>query len=419
MTHRLSLIVLLAVSFTALADVPAKTSATDWPQFHGPKRDNISTEKGLLQEWPKDGPKLLWKVKGTGGGFSSVSISGGKIFTAGEMGNESFVIALSASDGKQLWKAPLGKAGGGQGHPGPRATPTVDGDRLYTIGQFGDIVANSIADGKELWRTNLNKDHGGKMMSGWGNSESLLVDGNNLICTPGGRGGTLMALDKMTGKPVWRSKEFGDDAAYASPFVVEIGGVRQVPVLTDKNVAGINVADGSLLWRANRPGSTAVISIPVVHENYVYVTSAYGVGCDLFKINASGGKFTAEPVYTKNKAMVNHHGGVIYLDGALYGYSDGKGWTCQDFLSGEARWKEKDALGKGTISYADGRFYLRDEKKGTIVLIEASKEAWKEKGRFEQPDRSGKNAWPHLVIAGGKLYVRDQDLLLCYDVKAK
>lgn len=412
MMRRIVLVGVLAGSLLAWADAPAQ-----WPQFHGPGRDNISKETGLLSEWPAGGPKLAWKINGIGDGYSSVSIAAGKIFTAGDIGGESFVIALNLADGQQAWKSPLGKSGGGGGYAGPRATPTVDGDRLYTIGQYGDIVANSVADGKEIWRTNLNKDHGGKMMSGWGNSESLLIDGNNLICTPGGKGGTLMALDKMTGKPVWRSKDFADNAAYASPFVTEIGGVRQVPVLTDKSVAGINVADGSLLWRVDRPGATAVIPVPVVHENYVYVTSGYGVGCDLFKINAAGGKFTVEPVYTKNKTMVNHHGGVIYLDGALYGYSDGKGWTCQDFLSGEAKWKEKDALGKGTISYADGRFYLRDEKKGTIVLIEASKEAYKERGRFEQPDRSGKNAWPHLVIAGGRLYVRDQGTLLCYEVK--
>jgi len=232
----------------------------------------------------------------------------------------------------------------------------------------------------------------------------------------------VVALDKQTGKEVWRSKKFTDAAAYAPPLVADIGGVHQIISYTDRHVAGIDAKDGLVLWAAPREGKTAVIPTPVVKDNYVYVTSGYGVGCDLFKINSTDGKFTVEPIYDhdKNKVMVNHHGGVILLDGFIYGNSDSsKSWVCQEMISGKEKWKDK-GVGKGTITYADGHFYTRSEGgKGTIALIEASPDGYKEHGRFDQPDRSGKSAWPHLVIANGKLYVRDMGTLLCYDVKAK
>jgi outer membrane protein assembly factor BamB len=397
-------------------------SANDWPQWHGRNRDNISKETGLLQDWPKGGPPLAWKIKTVGEGFSSVALANGKIYTAGDEGGDCFAFALNEADGSQAWKSKLGRSGGD--HPGPRATPTVDGERVYMMGQHGDVVCYSAADGKEVWRKNLNKDFKGHMMSGWGNSESLLVDGENLICTPGGRDGTMMALNKASGAPVWRSKEFKDDAAYASPIAIDLGGVHQIIAFTDASVAGIGAADGKLLWRVGRGGSTAVVPTPLVKMEgtdtaYVYVTSGYGVGCDLFKVTHAAGKFSVAPQYTKNKTMVNHHGGVILLGDYVYGYSDGKGWTCQDLLKGDAKWKEKSALGKGTISYADGRLYCREERGGKIMLIEATPEGWKAHGTLQQPDQSGTEMWPHLVIANGKMYVRDQETLLCYEVKGK
>ena len=420
MTIRKQLAILaLAGMASAFGARAANIEATkDWPQFGGPARDNISRETGLLKEWPKDGPPLAWKIKGVGEGFSSISVSNGKLFTAGDEGSSSYLFALNEADGSPLWKAKLGATGGGGGYPGPRATPTVDGDRVYMIGQFGDLICCQIADGKELWRTNLNKDLKGKMMSGWGNAESVLVEGDAVICSPGGSAGTLAALDKKSGKVMWRSTDFTDSSAYMSPVVATIEGARQAVVLTDKSVAGIAVADGKLLWRIDRKGQTAVIPTPIVKDNMVYVASGYGVGCDLFKVTANDGKFNVEKVYS-NKVMVNHHGGVILLGDSLYGFSDSKGWTCQDLLTGEAKWKDKDILGKGTISYADGRFYLRGEKDGTIVLMEATPEAHAQKGRLAQPERSDKAAWAHLVIANGKLYVRDEDVLLCYDVKGQ
>ena len=410
-------------SFAVLAAIFAVSSiafAADWPQWHGPKRDNISTETGLLASWPAGGPSLAWKVSDIGGGFSSVSVVKDAIFTVGDFGDSAFVEALSLKDGKTLWKAKLGKSGGGGGYPGPRATPTVDGDLLYVIGQYGDLVCLHVADGKEVWSKNLERDFGGKMMSGWGYAESPLVDGDQLICTPGGAQGTVVALNKKTGAVAWHCKELTDSASYSSLVPVDIRGVHQVIVLTDAHVAGIATESGKLLWCAPRQGKTAVIPMPVYKDGQVFVTSGYGVGCNSFKIGGSGRQFSAEEAYA-NKNMINHHGGVILLGDELYGFSDGSGgWTCMDFKTGNVKWSEKGKLGKGTISYADGHFYLRAEGgPGTIVLIEATPAGWKETGRFDQPDRSGKNSWPHLVISGGKLYVRDQGVLLCYDIKAR
>ena len=420
-----TLLVGVAAGAGAIVLAAPSDPSRDWPQWHGHNRDNISRETGLLKEWPKDGPPLAWKIQGIGAGFSTVAVAGGKIYTAGEEGGQTYVYALNEPDGSRAWRAPLGKASSPGGYAGTRSTPTLDGQRLYMISQNADVVCYQISDGKEVWRKNLKSDFAGKMMSGWGNSESLLVDGANLICTPGGSGGTLLALNKNDGAEVWRSKELRDSAAYASPIAVEIGGVRQVIVFTDKSLAGIAAADGKLLWRHDRRGETAVIPTPVVKDNYVFVTSGYGVGCDLFKVNADAGKFSAEQVYS-NKNMVNHHGGVILLDGKVYGYTDGirgqrnsGGWACVDFMSGEQAWREP-RLGKGTITYADGRFYCREEKgAGEVVLIEASPSGCNEFGRFKQPDQSGKQMWPHVVIANGKMYLRDQATLLCYDVRAK
>jgi outer membrane protein assembly factor BamB len=392
----------------------------DWPQWRGPNHDGISTETGLLKDWPEGGPPLAWKSRGLGNGYSSVSIFGTRIYTAGDKGAESFVEALNLADGKLVWSAKLGKSGSvGWGQfEGPRAVPTTDGDLVFAVGQWGDMVCLQAETGKEIWRKDFTKDFGGTCPD-WGYAESPLIDGEQVVVTPGGGQGALVALNKKTGTVVWRSKEFTDAAHYSSLVVAELAGVRQYIQLTAANVAGIAAADGKLLWKAPRKGETAVISTPIYDDGFVYVTSFYGVGCNLFKVTADSGKFSAEQVYA-NKVMANHHGGVIKIGDYVYGYSDSKGWTCQNFKTGAAKWEEKDKLGKGSLVYADGHFYLRQEdKKGTVALIDASTDGYHEHGRFDQPDRSSKNSWPHPVIAGGKLYLRDQDVLLCYDVKAK
>lgn len=403
-----------------LASVCALSSvAADWPNFRGPEVNGISKETGLLKQWPAGGPPLAWKMTGVGDGYSGVSVVGQRVYTAGDKADSSFVHAVNLADGKPLWSAKLGKPGSmGYGNfAGPRATPTVDGDLLFAVSQWGEMVCLQASDGEAKWRKQFTEDFGGKLPE-WGFAESPLVDGDKVVVTPGGSKGAIVALNKKTGAVIWQSKDFTDEAHYSSLVAAEIGGVRQYVQLTAKSVVGVAADNGRVLWTAPRKGATAVIPTPVYHADHVYVTSGYGIGCNLFKISSGGGNFSADQVYA-NKVMVNHHGGVILVEGNIYGYSDGKGWTCQDFNSGEAKWQEKQKLGKGAIAYADGRFYLRDESKGTLVLLEVSADEYKEAGRFEQPDRSKKNAWPHPVIAQGKLFIRDQDLLLCYDVKAK
>jgi outer membrane protein assembly factor BamB len=395
-----------------------RLAAHDWPQWRGPHRDDVSQETGLLKQWPDGGPKLAWEAKGLGGGYSTPSVAQGRVFGSGYLNQKEVVWALDEKTGQRLWATETGSAYKNMGYEdGPRSTPTVDGELLYALGGGGRLVCLTSPQGKLVWKREFREEFGGRMMSGWGFSESVLVDGDNLVCTPGALKGTVLALNKKTGAVVWQSREFKDKAAYASLVPVDYGGVRQYVVLTDASVAGVAAKDGRLLWRVDRPGSTAVIATPIFYEGLVYVTSSYDVGCNLFKVTAADGRFSADQVYA-NKVMVNHHGGVVRLREYLYGFSDRGNWICQNIKTGQEVWRHK-GVGKGSITYADGHLYLRSEGgRGTVALIEASPDGYEEKGRFDQPDRSRKNSWPHPVVANGKLYLRDQDVLLCYDVQA-
>lgn len=407
----------LASAFAFSSVLTIQLAAADWPQWRGPTRDGLSTETGLLQHWPAGGPPLEWKAAGLGAGYASVATSGGRLFTAGDKGDASFVHGLNAADGKALWSAKVGRAGapGWGDFAGPRSTPATDGQLVFAVSQWGELVCVEAATGRERWRKDFRKDFGGELPE-WGFSESPLLDGGKVVVTPGGSRGAVVALDKNSGAVLWQSKDFKDEAHYSSVVPVEIGGVRQYIQLTAASVAGVAADDGRLLWRAARRGATAVIPTPIYYNNHIYVTSGYGVGCHLFRIAAEGGKFSATQVYA-NKVMVNHHGGVLRVGAYVYGYSDSKGWTCQDFMTGKEVWQDKQKLGKGSLAYADGRLYLREESgDGTVVLIEPSPAGFKEHGRFAQPNRSKQNSWAHPVIADGKLYLRDQDLLLCYNV---
>jgi outer membrane protein assembly factor BamB len=411
----------LVVAGTTSAQESAKG---DWPQWRGPKRDGVSTDKGLLKEWPKEGPTLLWKATGAGRGYATVAVTGGKIYTMGDGpstagDSDEYVLAFEEATGKQLWKAKVGPAynkyeSQHEDWDSSRSTPTIDGGSLYALSAFGDLVCLESATGKEVWRKNLEKDFGGKVMSGWGYSESPLVEGENLLVTPGGSKGTVAALNKKTGALVWQSSGLTDPAAYASLVPAEIGGVPQVLVLTSKSVAGIATKDGKVLWQADRPGKTAVIPTPIYKEGLLFVTSSYGVGCNAFKITADGGSFKAEEIYA-NKDMSNHHGGVILVGDYLYGTSDAL--KCLELKTGKLVWKD-NSVGKGSVAYADGLLVVRSER-GPVALVEATPDGYKEKGRFTPPDRTKRPAWSHPVITGQKLYLRDGDVLLSYDLRAK
>jgi len=415
---------MMRTSWTAAAALCclAATHATDWPQWCGPNRDGKSSETGLLKSWPKDGPPLVWSSKGIGAGFATVSVAAGRHYTAGDLGADSFVHALSEKDGKAIWSAKLGKAGapGWGGYAGVRGTPTVDGDLLFAIGTYGEVAAFEAATGRELWRRHFTKDFGGEMPE-WGFSESPLVDGNQVVMTPGGSKGAIVALNKRTGATLWQTKEFTDAAQYSSLVPGVLAGAPQYVQLTMASVVGV-APDGKVLWTAPRKGATAVIPTPIVHQDHVYVTSGYNIGCNLFKVSQAGDGFRATQVY-KNMVMMDHHGGVILVGDHVYGHDDRRGWTCQEFKTGKAVWQneDRDAMGKGSCVYADGHLIVREEaKKGSrIALLEASPSGYKEKGHFKQPAQSGKEAWPHPVVANGKLYIRDQDILLCYDLRPR
>ena len=399
--------------FTSL--LTATAAPGDWPTWRGPKRDGISTETGLLKAWPKEGPMLAWKATGLGTGYSTVSVADGRVITMGDGPDGARVLAFDLK-GKELWQSEtIGKPGGN--YPGTRCTPAIDGGLVYALGQFGDFVCLDAKTGKVVWSKSFQKDFGGGY-AGWNYTESPLVDGNKVLLTPGGKQGTMVALDKKTGALLWQSKQWTDRAAYSSIVPSDFGGKRHYVQFTEESVAGIEATTGNRLWRAPRKGATASIPTPVLSGDLVFVTSGYGVGCNLFKLKPDSSVIGTEEVYA-NKNIVNHHGGVILLGKHLYGHSDSGGWTCMEMSTGEVAWKN-GGVGKGAVAYADGHLYCRSEGgKGNVALIEATTTGYVEKGRFEQPDRSGKNSWAHPVIAGGKLYLRDQDTLLCYDVKSK
>ncbi len=417
---------LLAVCLAALLG-PA--GAADWPQWRGPNRNDISPETGLLKTWSRDGPPLLWTATDAGIGYSAPAIVGKRLYSIGDFGKSEQVFALDTQNGKKVWATEIGPRFDNDWADGPRSTPTVDGELLFALGGQGNLVCLETKTGKKRWSLNMRKDLGGEMMSGWGYSESPLVDGDKLVCSPGGAGGTLAALDKKTGKVLWRSKELKDRATYSSIIVAEVGGVRQYIQTThggqsEGAVVGVAARDGRLLWRVPREGyRTAVIPTPIFHDNSVYVTAGYGAGCDLIKLIPDATGTRAERVYT-NKNLKNHHGGVVLVKGKIYGYSDGNGWVCQDLSTGKVLWEDKNVLDKGSLTFADGQLYCYSEKDGTVVLAEATPAGWKENGRFKIPRESKQprkraKIWTHPVVADGRLYLRDLDLIFCFDIKGK
>ena len=405
----------LLASLTALIILASPAPAADWPTWRGPKRDGISTETGLLKQWPAGGPPLAWKTRGCGAGFASVSVADGRVITLGDGPDGARVVAFS-TEGQPLWESEvIGRPGGD--FKGGKSTPALDDGLVYVLGQFGDLVCLDAKSGKVRWKKNLTTDFGGRMQQ-WNFTESPLVDGNKLLVTPGGGQGTMVALDKKTGATLWQSKQWTDDTAYSSIVPSEFGGRRHYVQLTERSVAGIAADNGALLWRAPRQGATAVVPTPIVAGDLVFVTSGYNIGCNLFKLQRVGNVIGSQQLLA-SREMVNHHGGVILVGQHIYGHSDNGNWTCLELRTGRVAWKHA-GVGKGAVAYADGHLYCRSESgQGTVALIEATPQGYKEKSRFNQPDRSGQNSWAHPVIANGKLYLRDQDLLLCYDVKQK
>lgn len=390
--------------------------ANDWPQFRGPARDGVSTEKGLLQNWPEKGPPLEWTATGLGGGYSTVSVSGDRVYTLGNKNKLSHVVALNRADGTIVWTAEVGPAGGSLG-----CTPTVDGDRVYALGQLGDLVCVD-RDGKKLWSRNLVKEYGGDK-GGWNYCESPLVDGDKVIVTPGGKDATMVALDKRTGTEIWRCPipTKNTEAGYSSVVVATVGGIRHYVQLFNGGLVGVG-EDGRVLWTFEKLGNnTANVPTPIVMGEYIFSSIGYGRGAALLKLTARDGRITVEEVYYA-RPLTNKHGGVIRVGDYVYGDTDDSGRPyCAEVKTGKMMWQRKAGQGAGSgsasVTYADGRLYFHYDD-GTTALVEASPAGYREVGSITAPKTNGPS-WAHPVVCDGRLYLREGDRLFCYDVRAK
>lgn len=422
MLHASSHAILLLGFATAFTMQQLETvSANDWPSWRGPYRNGIAVdETGLQSEWSDDGPALKWQIDGLGRGYSSIAISDGRIFTMGKRKNGCELIALDLKNGKELWAARVSEGN-------PNCTPTVDGKLVYALGREGDLICADVVTGKVVWQKNFPKDFGGRMMSGWGYSESPLIDGDRLICTPGADDAVVVALNKKTGATIWKSpmpddvgKRGRDGAAYSSIVISNAANVKQYIQLTGRGVISIDAEDGSPLWSYNRiANGTANISTPLVKGDSVFCSTGYGTGAALLLVKKVDDRLVVEEKYFLDaKAMQNHHGGMIaYADHIYCGHGHNNGLPlCIKFSTGEKVWSGRGpGSGSAAILLADGHLYFRYED-GTMALIEATPDSYNLKGSFKLATKNGKS-WPHPVIVDGLLYARDQNALLCYDIR--
>ena len=415
-------IVTISTWATLILSLAGSAWGDDWPQWRGPARDGISKETGLLKEWPAAGPKMLWQVKDLGQGYSTPAVVGERIYLISNKGlDEEFVEARNAADGKQAWSQRIGKVGNldqGPSYPAARSTPTVDGEWLYALGSDGDLVCLEAASGKPRWQKNVRKEFGGKPGE-WAYAESPLIDGDVVVCTPGGADATIVALNKQNGDVIWKSAVSGGDAAgYASAIVVDAGGVKQYVNFLGKGLVGVDAKTGAFLWRYDRTakGSPANIPTPIAREGQVY-SAANRSGGALVKLVAADGMVTPQEVYFDNK-LPSAIGGSVLVGDHLYGTS-GQVLVCADFSTGKIKWTDR-SIGTGSVCFADGRLYLHGEN-GDVALVDATPEGYRERGRFtppDQPDRGRSKAWTYPVVSNGRLYLRDMNSLWCYEIQS-
>jgi outer membrane protein assembly factor BamB len=404
--------IMASISFAIILFCVAEGTAQvggDWPQWRGPNRDGKSKETGLLKQWPADGPPLAWKTKGAGRGYSSFAVANGRLFTMGLRGDSEFVIAFDVTTGKEVWATRHGSAFRNDRGDGPRGTPTVDGERLYALGGNGDLSCLDARTGRVVWTMNILQKFEGSNPN-WGISESPLVVGEKVLVNAGGPGASIVALAKKDGSLIWKSQS--DPAGYSSGIPVQIGNTTQVVFFTHERALGLDLKDGKLLWEYPRAANdVANVATPVARGNRVFISSDYGTGAGLVEIKADG---KAQEVYF-TKDMRNHHSSSILIGDHLYGFSSGI-LTSMRFDTGEVAWRDR-SVGKGSLVYADGNLYALSEN-GVVGLIEATPAGYSEKGRFRIPQDS-LPTWTHPVIAGGRLYLRDQDTIYAFDVREK
>lgn len=392
---------------------PKRQGDAGWNQFGGPRRDNRSPDTGLLDTWPEEGPTLVGSAENLGIGYSSPSFAPGRVLTMGARGDDELVICLDAGSLRERWATRIGRSRADGMGGGPRGTPTVDGERVYALGANGDLACLALDDGGVVWSGNVLQAFGGENIV-WGMSESPLVDGERVIVTPGGKEGTMVALDARSGRPVWKALVPGSpQAAYASIVTATTGGVRQYVTFVHTGLVGIRAADGQVLWGDDSAANaTANCSAPLVWKQGIFAASGYGTGGALVALAGGRQGVRATPVW-KTKEMKNHHGGMVIDRDHLYGCDEGL-LTCLELASGRVRWQHR-SVGKGSVVWADGKLVVRSEE-GPVALVEANPRAYVERGRFTPEHTSDRPAWPHPVIADGKLWLRDQERMDVYEI---
>lgn len=392
-------------------------AAGSWPQFLGPNRDNLSAETGLLKKWPSSGPPQHKLITGLGVGFSNLAIEDGVVYTMGNVGEREFAFAFNLESGEKIWEFDNASAYHNGFGDGPRGTPTLDGDFVYVLGGGGDLACLDRKSGQSSWKKNITREFGSGV-PGWGICESVLIDGDHLVCTPGGNGAVLVKLDKKTGEVVWKAATpNGDRTGYASMIAVDVGGVKQYVQFMAGGVIGIRADDGQYLWRDDSSANgTANCCAPVFDDNMVFTASGYGKGASMVQLASRGKETAARFGYHTNDLKV-HHGGLVLVNGHVYGTNDPGILTCVELKTGKTKWQNR-SVGKGSVTFADGNLVVRSEG-GPVALVQASPGAYNELGKFNQPDRSRSPAWTYPVVCDGKLFLRDQDKLFIYDVKGK
>ena len=388
--------------------------AEDWPQWRGPERNGKSTERGLLESWPPEGPGQVWQAENLGSGYGTVSIRDDRIFVLGVREGNTTLFSLALADGSTLWSHSLGGSLDNGRGGGPRSTPTVDLRRVYALAENGELSCVDLTNGSSIWQRNILKDFDGRNPN-WLISESPLVDGNKLIVTPGGPDASIVALEKETGRTLWTSKGLSDGAGYSSCIATDFNGIRIILAFTAEAAVALRASDGALMWRYEPVANgTANVATPVIQGDRVFYTSAYRTGAALLQLLPDGARVKVEEIYF-SKEMQNHHGGVVLVDGHIYGFSNSI-LSCINFETGELVWRDR-SVGKGSLTYADGHLYLLGED-NVVGLARATPEGYQEKGRFSIEDQ-GWPSWAHPVVSGGRLYIRNQGTLTCYDIQKK
>jgi outer membrane protein assembly factor BamB len=396
------------VCLLSLPVVVSTRAMNDWPQWRGPNRDGRSGERGLLKDWPAGGPPVAWRGSGAGEGYSSFAVANNRLYTLGARSGREYVIAFDVASGKKLWETENGSRFENDRGSGPRATPTVEGDRVYAFGASGDLSALDASSGKRVWHVNVLSKFGGSNIQ-WGLSESPLVLADRILINAGG---PIVALKKTDGSQIWKA-DGRDPAGYSSAVLHELGGIREAIFFTHERVTGIDVESGRRLWSYDAVANDiANIATPIVRENRVFVSSDYGTGAALLELTSAGGGIRAKQVYF-TRDMRNHHASSVLVGDHLYGFSSAI-LTAMDFNTGQVAWRDR-SVGKGSLVYADDRLYLFSEG-GTVGLAEANPSGYREHGRFQL--RAGNlPTWSHPVVSGGKLFLRDQDAVYAYDVR--